>query len=434
MSAPLWLGIGHYLLGVLVIFALLAALMETSRQFDKFHDSSYLLLASGYFLLLVWSLVRAMTLTTSLLQITGVIGEVVGFICLAIGYYYHQRSHPVDDDVLETASTHMNKEPTQGWLKLLSADREPAEEEASEDTTEEDDSGLKAAESQSVDDATVSDAGVIKNDTADNEPVEEPKKPAKKRKKLEGDIDLSYLASRSQSTKRSISDPSEKTEETREEMMDELFPVKNSQPNAPTKKVEPPVDEDERLPGEVGHDQSFQVALLANGLAGGNWLTVWPELIVVVVIITLILALIPQRHQRGSAWLLAGFSVILLANLLALFLAPQLAGLMLKTDAAGYSTLLIHLIEVIGFGLVGVASWLKIKGKVTHHFLRIVSIIYLVLLVLTVGLALVIVHDQTSLQLLLLLMTGVLITILPIIHSLTYSHPYQPLNEDSQQA
>jgi hypothetical protein len=66
---------------------------------------------------------------------------------------------------------------------------------------------------------------------------------------------------------------------------------------------------------------------------------------------------------------------------------------------------------------------MKIKGKITHHFLTVVSIIYFIILVLTIVLAKFIVKDVTSLQLLYLLATGTLIAMLPITHSLTYSHP-----------
>lgn len=160
-----------------------------------------------------------------------------------------------------------------------------------------------------------------------------------------------------------------------------------------------------------------------------NLLTIWPEAFALLLTAWVMVALLPQRHQQGSIWLLIGYAIIFVATLAALFFNPTLTGPMLSPGSKGYLSLVIQTIDLIGFSLIGLASWIKIKGKVTHHFIKIVCIIYLLLLILTVGLAMVMVHDQTSLQLLVVLITGLLITILPVIHSLTYSHPHQPATE-----
>lgn len=158
---------------------------------------------------------------------------------------------------------------------------------------------------------------------------------------------------------------------------------------------------------------------------------VWPEVIGSILILGILLALLPQRHQKGNGWLLLGFSLFLVFFIVSIFFAPELNGPSLTADTAGYNSWLVRLLEVVAMACIGAASWQKIKGKVTHHFLKIVSLIYVVMLILTVGLSFFIVTDQTSLQLVLLLMSGVLITILPVIHAFTYSHPHQPPSDES---
>lgn len=162
-----------------------------------------------------------------------------------------------------------------------------------------------------------------------------------------------------------------------------------------------------------------------------NILTLWPDLIILALIVLIILALIPQRHQLGNSFLLIGFVLLLLYFIISSFITPQLSGPKITDNSAGFYSLLSRLVEVSAAAMIGLACWHKIKGKVTHHFLKIVSLIYLVLLILTIGLALLIVSDLESLQLVLLLMSGVLITILPVIHAFTYSHPHQVLEQSS---
>jgi hypothetical protein len=162
-----------------------------------------------------------------------------------------------------------------------------------------------------------------------------------------------------------------------------------------------------------------------------NLMTVWPEIAASVLIFWILIALLPQRHQTGNGWLLIGFVLFFAYFVASIFLSPQLNGPSLTANSAGYNSLLVRILELVAASCIGAASWQKIKGKVTHHFLKIVSLIYLVLLILTIGLAFLIVTDQTSLQLVLLLMSGVLITILPVIHAFTYSHPHQQSSDES---
>ncbi len=49
MTVELWYQLVHYFLGVVSVLALLFALVETSRQYDRHKEKSYLLLAIGFF-------------------------------------------------------------------------------------------------------------------------------------------------------------------------------------------------------------------------------------------------------------------------------------------------------------------------------------------------------------------------------------------------
>jgi cytoskeletal protein RodZ len=281
MSVELWLGIGHYLLGVLVIFALVVALMETSRKFDRFHDNSYLLLATGYFLMVVWALIRAIAVGPSILQFAAIVCLLLGLLCLAFGYYFHHQAHPTDSEEDNTSAKESKKTPKvhlkEEWMRLLSADEEQPEpkEEPEAETLMKD----------------VSTEEQEKPETEEKPPESTPEaEPAKQEKPAEGpkkaekiikapadavdepeEIDLSYLASRSKKAKAPKQAPVKKAalepkiesvkpekiekqnkpvKESREEIMDDLFPLAHQ---VKKKKVAKPTVVD-TLPGEGLHD------------------------------------------------------------------------------------------------------------------------------------------------------------------------------------
>lgn len=456
MSTELWLGIGHYLLGVLIIFALLVALMEASRKYDRFRESSYLLQAIGYFLLLIWALLQTMSLGPSLLLMVSLGCQLAGFGALAIGYYlyFHGQTDEEVDAPIATSKGSVARisRRHQDVIGMLTSD-----EVKSETKQKEDDVAVDAIASKKVKTEKSEETSLAQSlPTAPIEAV--PAKKSEKKKKAElpvddaNEIDLSYLSSRSRKSAvaskktKKMKEPSvlEVSEpvETREELMDELFPLKDA---APMQKELSPVEID-TLPGEGKHDEiaaestsdkktklepkkMLPIGILATSTLTFDWLTIWPEAAGLALLLILVLLLAPHRRSRGIIWLLSGFLLVAISTGLAAAYTPQLDGPVLVTDGVVIQYLAQQALAVLGYGLIGIAGWVKIKGKVTHHFLRIVSMVYLVLLFLTIGLAMLIVTDQESLQLLLVMMTGVLMTILPIIHSLTYSHPHQPIRE-----
>ncbi len=421
MTPELWLGLGHYLLGVLTIFTLLVALMETSRKYDRHHDSAYLWLATGYFMLIIWALTWATVLTASSILIFSNIVEAVGLICLVIGYHLNRQLHNDDEDTMPSPQTTLpitNRVHTHDWTDAFVArfhqEAKESETEAATDDNKPQTSIVEPPVEKKVDAPIVADTDLA---------VEPPQvAPTKKTKKLDrdGDVDLSYLSSRRKKVETRVAQPkqlaelpsvptvadpgpSKPTPAKREKMMNELFPL----------STQPKNESDDLLPGERLKKVTAIFALPFGSLSS---VAIWPEIASFVLALILVVILIPQRKHRGMVWILTGFILLALSSLGSLlFMSHPLGPVM---------------IEAVACGCIGFGSWIKIRGKVTHHFIKIVSLLYLLLLLLAVGLASVIVHDLTTLQLLLILMTGVLITILPIIHALTYSHPHQPSVED----
>lgn len=494
MSTELWLDIIRYFIGVLIIFTLLVSLMEASRKFDRFHDSTYLLLATGYFLLLVWALLQAMSLGNGLLRITAMISQLIGLICLAFGYHYFAKTYAIDDDSssesvstqrpasIAPAETAANSTPPPASMTTL-IKTQPIENSQAGPAKKADNRAdwvkLLAVDSTpppvlvSPTEALVETIEKLDDTTADKSirpspPIEKKAKPLAAAKPnavnwrgaqpatsppADNTVDLSYLSKRTRKVNQKVRrieglEPSAAnqagnstpppTEKAREEIMDELFPVSKKttkpeaallsnpatkEPAAPNKSAKP-IKNDTALPGEEAaiSKKNASAGLVAAGFGLEDWFSAWPEVAAAVIYLVLLIILIPQRHYRGHNLLISGFAIILLS---------AIASILFASPANAYLGLGIPSLELIGFALIGAASWLKIKGKVTHHFLRIVSIIYLVLIILTIGLATVIVRDQISLQLLLLLMTGVLIMILPIIHAMTYYHPSQAAQPNS---
>lgn len=465
MTQELWFGIGHYLLSVLIIFCLLVALMEASRKYDRFREPAYLFQAIGYFLLSIWALLQAISLQPGILLAISVVSQILGLLFLAAGFYIYHHFHPLaeDDDsaakakpgfVLKLSKKH------QDLMALLSANSvEPTT--ALSDESEDSLSSKDALDTTEADKITDISEAPAETDTVQTSvediPSEQLSAPSES-------VDLSYLVSRRKLKKskkeKAIKNSAPGTTESRSELMDDLFPLNHPSTGVP--------DEPTHLPGEISPDAADAASttpmakqkvkqtlanktakpsktsikksnsepapaiLLLGGLTNVDWLALWPEFSIIFPLLIILVILIPQHHERGRGFLIGGFVTVLVATILSLFWAPATLGPYLTSDTVGLSALALKVLSVVGYGLVAVAGWLKIKGKVTHHFLRIVSLVYIVLSALTVGLAIVMVKDQTTLQLLLILITGVLMTILPIIHSLTYSHPHQP-TEGSEQ-
>lgn len=458
MATELWLGIAHYSLSVLIVFALLVALMEASRKYDRFRQPSYLWLATGYFLLVVWILLMAVSIVPSILESLAVIAQLLGFGSLTIGYYQRGKTHEAEEDLTVAPIIARGNTKSTGWLSLLttppiitsSVDEEKEQDEVPDQLTTSDKSDGSDEDKL---DAVESEAEVPTTETVEPIPAQSSKVSKRKSKRMasSGEVDLSYLANRQRKDKAPSVEPlvesyskpaAEETarKETREEMMDDLFPLNQDAqsetkiaPNSPKNTAEEALLPSERpvASKEVKKamskkrppkpPKSVAPALL---LAGSGLEAVWPDVVLIFFLALIILCLLPHRHQRGNGWLLTGFGLLLGLQLVLLSGA-------LPLDSLG-PAFAIGVAQVMAYGCLGIAGWYKIKGKVTHHFIKIVSLVYLTLLVLTIGLAFLIVRDTASLQLLLILMTGVIITILPIIHALTYNHPHQPKVEGDE--
>ncbi len=505
MPVELWYRIAQYFIGVLVVLALLVALMETSRKYDKYHDWPYFVAACGYFSLLVWALLRAMALENGLFGTISSLAQLIGYIALAIGYrsihQHHQALHQSQSSESNHEGADSGKDKgvqssQKDWVRLLSAKEsdisQAAEEETAEaqlPTTSQMDtitSRQEANKAGSSDESalTQEEQSVEVKPTEASTVISQPKPaPKKSRSKAkissdDGIVDLSYLAQRNRKKNRIqeqtapispadsketlpalpenntvIGEPSDqpkklkksKKKVERDQMMDELFPLAHPQEKA---KLDFMVDT-EVLPGETtaikeetepeeikpAKKRSVKSKLpMAIGISTSlNISTLMSALITLAAIGLTVIYTAQERKSRGGQLLMGGFIVLFVAAVLISFYgAPTLINPpFISFD--DYIQLLIIALQLIGFVMIGSANWIKIKGKITHHFLVIVSIIYGVLLLLTCGLSAVMVKDETGLQILLLLMTGVLITVLPIIHSLAYNHPQELVPEISHE-
>ncbi len=463
MSAELLLRLLEYFAGIIIVLALLFVLMEAARKFDRLKQRSYLTMALGSFLLILWALMRAMGLNAGVLQLTFGIVQISGFFLLGAGYLtlHHQEGdefETVPPTVTDPKSITDSKE---SWVALLTGEGKPIESTAQGKakgalTPEPDDDKVVQKETVVTETTPKKMAGVEEaekvqaSEVSTSTPVEETVETKVKPIPAHGTVDLSYLGSRKrsqkeskapaikidtpvapdmtkkspeQSTEHKAEEPKptvEKPPQTRDELLDDLFPLESK-----TKDHEPEVT---LLPGELrlskDHPSKTDSKMAAVGLAGllGNQelLMLWPQAAVVLVVFFIIMELIPYRKIRGNSLLLGGFAVLFGAYIFQAYTSQQARPLMIIIGL---------ILEVIGFACLGGASWLKIKGKITHHFLTIVSVFYLILLSLAIITATIITRDMNSLSLLLNLTTGLLIVALPILHGVAYSHGKTDTNE-----
>ncbi len=471
MAAGLWYGIIQYFVGIIIVLALLFALMESSRKYDRYREWPYLAVASGYFLLVVWSLLRALSLNSGVLHGITIGSELIGFLVLGIGYLALEHAHPYVEeepepgetskpDVIQPSSDKKNKE---GWVSLLSAENventipdkiESTKVEASlpsepEKVDEVPSKEKQPSVKQSSDEPAVDlsylaqkvkkkSAQPITHDSSPAiTPTEEtntteaspatPVSDAEKTAPIKGIKDSDVIEDKEKKqTKKPVEQPAE--EESREELLDDLFPIKAHPESEPLVASKEPVVKPKKTVKKVDKTkttkQILPAGILISGLNTQNLLTVWPQATIALVLIFIILELIPQREVKGNKLLIVGFITLFLATLTHVLFDANAATLPNLDEQTGIFQLAALILEVVGFSCIGASSWQKIKGKVTHHFLVIISVLFGLLLILTVGLANLIVSDESGLQLLTLLMTGVLITLLPIVHALAYNHPH----------
>lgn len=524
MVSNFWITISQYFVGIIIFLALLFALMDSSRKYDKYREWPYFVLAIGYFFLVIWALLRATIISTDLLASILSYLQLAGFAFLTIGYLAEQHheqkhaanpladlpdfSHPVpetdetvtpvktvpdtmSDTEIDTTTEEKQHEPTAtviampkskpapapakskstrsvpDWVKMLSSDEEiepadtPDEDEAQNSLTDVKKVKAEPKTEQSLE-TSLSDAINNKSETeqpdsstlsseSTAESTEEMKSTPDTGKKIKkstskkqidnGPVDLSYLAARkskkaavvpstkSQSAK-IIEKPTDKplkSQAKREKMMDELFPVAQD-----TTVDEPIITPDQALsdsttvlPGEhremptemppKSSKKALGVLALNASLLNTHYIVDhWQQTLPLLLLLILIFQTTRFSRTRGNSLLALGFLLI--------FASSVING----------SSYVILAIEAIGYVAIGIASWIRIKGKITHHFLTVISGIYCIILALTALLAQIVVADDMGLQLLLLLCTGTLIALLPIIHSLTYNHPAQTAPTEGQ--
>jgi hypothetical protein len=507
-----WIAISQYFVGIIIFLALLFALMDASRKYDKYREWPYFVIATGYFSLVVWALLRATILNQEIIDPALVGLQITGLFLLVIGYLseHHQDhkkslseipdfAHPVPETtetvpaplLLEATTTpvvpvisppiteekwDIKPKPTPKITpkpektKAVKVELPPKEKPIEKTSGEKAEKPAKPAKKKSKEKEIPSWVALLAEDidipeASENEPevltdkkdekleqtstespiiTSNPETPAesispivktptvKRSKKLDGPVDLSYLAKRKKTKKVTVSADSKpaqpEKQEQREKMLDELFPVEKD-----TATDEPIIDptsavpqSTSMLPGEHREDEANATAPSApktppalNAVAFSmsslniDWIIAnWQHTVPLVLLAILVLQTARFHKTRGNILLALGFFAILLSTV-----SPISQYCALALEAAGYIS-------------IGIASWMRIKGKITHHFLSVMTGIYCVILALTAVLAQAIVKDTTSLQLLLLLCTGTLITLLPIVHSVTYSHPAQTTNPE----
>ncbi len=470
MSAELLLRLLEYFAGIIIVLALLFVLMEASRKFDRLRQRPYLIVAFGAFLLIIGALMRALGLNAGTLQLPFSIIQVAGFFLLGIGYLslHHDRSEEEDVPAIPEVTEANNTEDTadkkieQDWVALLTASEKQPTEKASK-AKPIDKGSVKSVDGPSKPEAKVavepkqkekeaasakleasSSSGEKTSSSADTTPST-PLSSTKPEPSPESSaIDLSYLATRKnkiKSTKTAASQkeksvsleakpqptgtkvdapsPEAKTKQpeskqTREEILDDLFPI---EAKSNSKASE---DESSLLPGEIREKPTKKAktamnpAIALTGLLGNKeLLALWPQATVVLIIFFIIIELLPYRKIRGNGVLLIGFTVLFASFIFQAYTSQAPTPL---------STVGGLVAEVIGFACLGASSWLKIKGKITHHFLAIVSVFFIILLTVAMGVATVFGSDTTNLSLVLNATTGLLIVALPILHAIAYSH------------
>lgn len=530
MPAEYWYTIIQYFVSIIIVIALLFALMESSRKYDKYRQWPYIVVAIGYFLLVVWALIRAMMLSFEFVPLILSILQVSGFVTLMIGYLYEQqfeKHHQLDgSEVLDApemnkaivAITHNEKPKTEAipeitdikksstvLKKAVSADATVVEKELKEESQKsgkkpevkptqkpakpepkKDDKkagkkikkeelpewmGMLAAEEDDKPNSNSSKTGMAKvsenkkeeaktevtlkaNDdivieksakpeTKANTPVTPPAPAtAKKSTKTTGPVDLSYLAKRPRKSKAAKAPKPDSTKSTtedghdREVLMEELFPIAKTTADEPLHNTEMEATSAQAgdvLPGEhreapsksnLSKTKNIQpVGLLAGGMGMFDWMAQWPIIAVMLTLAILIVVMARNTKVKGNTTLMYAFIILTASALGRLLLADVMVPPTIDiTDTNSVLSLLVIIFEVLGYVFIGLASWFKIKGKITHHFLSVIAIVYMIMLFLTASIANFVVKDQNSLNLLLLLSTGTMIMLLPIIHSIAFSH------------
>ncbi len=476
MPTTFWYSIGYYLLGIVIVLTLLFALMDSSRKYDKYHQWPYLSLATGYFFLLVWVIVRSMLLNYYLTDWLQLGCQLLGLLLLAIGY---TAEHMVEQPLpTEKSVPHV---PPLHHADLLHAKHEdkvsqPTKEAANEPKLEKkeqltahnkkdlpdwaaklvaaDENQPKITRREEDEPAKVTKPAVVESHLPGETAGKKTDLPAKKKGSTTATdtVDLSYLSAK---TKKAKSQPEiaatpnkskpaneEQPAQSRAEMMDDLFPIAkvtsddtplaasatesetkvSERPKAAKKDPIAPMAIEKKAPATVKTKAKDMPIALLLAPAGFDLSSHWHIYLTLFLLLVIIFQLLRHHKNKAHSLLAAGFVVVLASSVLNLF-SESIKGLFGLNNPS--TIVLVTLVEAVGFSLVGLACWQRIKGKVTHHFLTVVSLTYLVIALLTVGLATVIVRDDTSLQLLLLFSSGSLIALLPIIHSFAYNHPAQ---------
>lgn len=481
MTSDSWFRFIEYSLNIVIVLSLVFALVESSRKYDKFKQRPQLIIASGYFLLIIWALFRSMGLETGYLTFLTAGSQILGLLVLAVGYSLHSQHTEEDNEAPATADDQSDqsekveeepgkkdKESVSDWVTLLS-EEEPVEEAIKEAVVVEEPAAPEAGDEAPALPQEVVEAQLKDNKQEERNKKEELPAPIAPEAKIEEEktaslptetetsaIDLSHLTKRSQEKAEKITNstvsskkktsklvsskpvqPSVKPKKTRRRaaIMDDLFPVDKPK-EAESLNSQPIFEPETSLPGEHREEPVVApvkkttpkkakktinpLAFLAPGAITADQLSqLIPLTATSLLLVSIIFSLWHNRHHRGGRLLLAGFSLLLLTSLAQIILLPSLTADQ-GPSLIGY---LISLGELISFIIVGAGSWAKIKGKITQHFLTIVGFTYLALLALTLGLSLTVVKDESGFYLLTLFSTGLLIIVLPIIHALAYNHP-----------
>lgn len=418
MITDLLTSVGLFILAITNLLALLIALIEASRKYDKFRHGYELVLASGYFLLMLaelWLILTGFNRGAS----SWLIGQSLGLIVLATGFMQYQKvvqaervSAQFDPQAPRSPQPNKaTKKHQSGLASLVGSNQEEPPKQESENLVQDiqTTSTVPAVETvKSVHhQAPTAKPKLTSTTNMSDKPeptvissTEELSPPSTTKKAT---INLSQLKRKSERPK---------GRKKRQALLNDLFPIPEpaatDHPPLPSATVD---KSDHRLPSEL------PIGLMGYSFTSGQSLVSTTAPVVSWLAASSILAsLFSLRDRKGMAWLIAGFSLINLSTLI--------QGLSVYLELPWWDNPWLSAISLtVSYLLIACGSYQRIRGKVTKHFLQIVIWLYLMIMATTIGLSLTIVESAASLTLLTYFVVGILTLILPIIHAMAFDHP-----------
>ncbi len=409
-------------------------MIEASRKYDKFRHGYELVLASGYFLLMLaelWLILTGFNRTSS----SWLIGQAIGLIVLATGFMQYQKvvqaerlsaqfdpQSPASPKLAKTNKTSQTKRSE--LATLVSSNNEQPPKQESENLVQD----IQTATTLPTETTTTAKSEPIKvakpelqhistintHDETDDEPTatlldkqdkqeKQVKSETTVKSSVKSAINLSQLKRKSERPK---------GRKKRQALLNDLFPIPEAtttdHPPLPSATVD---KSDHRLPSELpiglfGYNFATGQSLFSTAVPAVSWLAAS----------SILASLFSLRDRKGMPWLIAGFILINLSTLI-----QVLSGYL---ELSWWSNPWLSASSLtLSYLLIACGSYQRIRGKVTKHFLQIVIWLYLMIMATTIGLSLTIVESAASLTMLTYFVVGTLTLILPIIHAMAFDHP-----------